>query len=87
MATGRYTAHKILQIVSHITEKSFAKMADEEKNQENVENDMPLMNDAPVRCFAIGCDEDETDCTKGCGCELEKKLWACGHLMSTFCIE
>ena len=30
LATGRYTAQEFLQIVSHVTEKSFKKMADEE---------------------------------------------------------
>ena len=62
-------------------------MADEEKNQENTEKDEPLMTS---ECFEIECDEDETDCTKSCACELEKiKFYAkpCGHLMCTFCIE
>ena len=73
LATGRYTAQEFLQIVSHVTEKSFEKMADEEKNQENFENDVPLMtSDDPLECFEIECDEDETDCTKCCACELEK---------------
>ena len=48
-------------------------MADEEKSQENIENDVPLMtSDDPLKCFEIECDEDETDYTKCCACELEK---------------
>ena len=48
-------------------------MADEEKNQENIENDVPLMtSDDPLECFEIECDEDETGCTKCCACELEE---------------
>ena len=90
-ATGRYTAQKFLQIVSHVTDKYFEKMADEEKNQENIENDVPLMtSDDLLECFEIECDEDETDCTKCCACELEKINFCgkpCGHLMCTFCIE
>ena len=41
LATGRYTEHEFLQIVSHVKEISFEKMADEEKNRENIENDFP----------------------------------------------
>ena len=33
LATGCYTAQEFLQIVSHVTEKSFEKMADEENFQ------------------------------------------------------
>ena len=66
-------------------------MADEEKIQENIENDVPLMtSDDPFECFEIECDEDETDCTKCCACELEEINFCakpCGHLMCTFCIE
>ena len=67
-------------------------MADEEKNQENIENDVPLMtSDDPLECFEIECDEDETDCTKCCAFELEEINFCakkpCGHLMCTFCIE
>ena len=66
-------------------------MADEEKNQENIENDVPLMtSEDPLECFEIECDEDETDCTKCCACELEEINFCakpCGHLMCTFCIE
>ena len=91
LATGRYTAQEFLQIVSHVSEKSFEKMADEEKRQENIENDVPLMtSDDPLECVEIECDEDETDCTKCCACELEKINFCanpCGHLMSTICIE
>ena len=88
MALRRYTAQQFLQIVCYVTEKSFEKMADEEKNQEIIENDVPLMtSDDPLQCFEIECDEDETDCTKCCACELEKiNVCAkpCGHLMCTF---
>ena len=67
-------------------------MADEEKNQENIENDVPLMtSDDPLECFEIKCDEDETDCTKFCAFELEEINFCAkkpyGHLMCTFCIE
>ena len=91
LATGRYTAQEFLQIVSHVFEKSFEKMANEEKNQENIENDVPLMtSDDPLECFEIECDEVETDCTKCCACQLEKINFCakpCGQLMCTFCIE
>ena len=73
LETGRYTAQEFLQIVSHVTDKSFEKMADEEKSQENIQNDVPLMtSDDPLECFEIECDEDETDYTKCCANELEK---------------
>ena len=38
--------------------------------------------DDPLEFFEIECDEDETDCTKCCACDLEKKeflsetMWA-----------
>ena len=73
LATGPNTAQEFLQFVSHVTEKSFEKMANEEKNQESNGNDVPLMtSDDPLECFEIECDEHETDCTKRCACELEK---------------
>ena len=91
LATGRFTAQEILQIVSLVTEKSFEKMADGENNQENIEKDVRLMtSEDPLECFEIECDEDETDCTKCCAFELEKNNFCanpCGHLMCTFCIE
>ena len=90
LTTGLYTAQAFLQIVSHVTEKSIEKKADEERNQENIENDVPLMtSDDPLECFEIECDEDETNCTKCCACELEIIFCAkpCGRLMCTFCIE
>ena len=55
LATGRcYTAQEFLQIVSHVTEETFEKMADEEKIQENSENEVPFMtfND-PLQYFEI----------------------------------
>ena len=71
---GRFTAQEFLQMVSHATEKSFQKNCKCGKNQENIENDVPVMtSDVPLECFEIECDEDETDCTKCCACELEKK--------------
>ena len=58
LTTGRYTAQEFLQIVSHITENSFEKMAAKEKNQENIENDVALMtSDDLLDCFEIECDE------------------------------
>ena len=81
LATGRNTAQEALQIVSHVTEKSFEKVADEEKNQEKIENDVPLMtSDNPLECFEIECDKDETDCTKCCACELEKLIFVRNHV-------
>ena len=37
LTTGRYTAQEFLQILFHVTEESFEKMADDEKNQGNSE--------------------------------------------------
>ena len=42
LATGRYSAQKFLQIVSHVTEKSFEKMADEEKIRKKLKMTCPL---------------------------------------------
>ena len=42
LATGRYTAQESLQIVSHVTEKSFEKMADEEKIRKILKMACPL---------------------------------------------
>ena len=53
LALGRYTANEILQIVSHVTEKSFEKMTDKEKNQEKFENYMPLMTDDPSNALQL----------------------------------
>ena len=48
-------------------------MTDEEKNQGNTENDVPpVTSDELLECFEIECDEDETECTTCCACELEK---------------
>ena len=50
-------------------------MADEEKNQENIENDVPLMtSDDPLECFEIESDEVETASIKSGARESEKKL-------------
>ena len=49
-----------------------------------------MTSDDLLECFEIECDEDETDCTKCCPCELEEINFCakpCGHLMCTFCIE
>ena len=55
-------------------------MADEEKNQENIENDVPLMtSDDPLECFEIECGEELE--------EINFCAKPCGHLMCTFCIE
>ena len=52
-------------------------MADEVKDQENIGNDVPLMTSKDlVEGFEIECDEDATDLTKCCACELEKKLFS-----------
>ena len=42
LATGRYTAQEFLQIVSHVTEKSFEEMADEEKIRKILKMTCPL---------------------------------------------
>ena len=42
LATGRYTAQEFLQIVPHVTEKSFEKMADEEKIRKILKMTCPL---------------------------------------------
>ena len=48
-------------------------MADVEKNQKNIENDVSLMTfDDPLECLEIECDEDETDCTKCYACQLDE---------------
>ena len=66
-------------------------MANVEKNQENFGNIATLMtSDDRLECFEIECDEDETDCTECCMCELEMNNFCgkpCGHLMCIFYIE
>ena len=80
LATARYTAREFLQIISHVTEKSFEKIVDVEKHQENIENDVPPMtSDDPLECFGIECDEDETDCTKSCAW-IGKKIFVRSHV-------
>ena len=42
LATGRYTAQEFLQIVSHVTEKSFEKIVDQEKVRKILKKTCPL---------------------------------------------
>ena len=60
------------------------------KNEENEIDAPPMTVDDPIECFEIECDEDKTDCTKYCACELENINFytkPCGHLMCTFHVE
>ena len=42
LATGRYTAQKLLQIISHVTEKPFKKMAEGKKIRKKLKMTCPL---------------------------------------------
>ena len=90
LSANRYRPDEFLKVVSHLSQKSLKKLAENNETIEMDENDECLDDTLEYFDTQECLEQDMTDYSKCVTCELEKiKFCAepCGHMMCSFCIK